>query len=140
MHLKGNLKFVKKTDDLYTAIQAIVESWLDREFTSDDNLKTAEDEEDIAQQIPELSYVLIPGFFNRVRYLLRIFRQLLFLHGSNLFASEFMNLFNLSPRDIKCRALKEQLWFLLLLGAEVVEINEFMSQQKKQKTQLNAKP
>ena len=98
----------------------------------------SENVEDIAHQLPQLSYVLIPGFFNRVRYPLLIFRELLFLHGSNLFASEFMNFFNLSPRDMKSSTLKENNWFLLFLGAEVVEINDFMAQHKKQKEQLNA--
>ena len=64
--LKRNLKFVKKTDDLDTAIHAIVESRLDREFTSDDNLMTAEDVEDIAHQLPPLSHILIRGFFTSV--------------------------------------------------------------------------
>ena len=48
MRLKRNLKFVKKTDDLDTAIHGILESWLDREFTDDDNFMIAEDVKDIA--------------------------------------------------------------------------------------------
>ena len=138
MRLKRNLKLVKKMDHRNTAIYAILESWLDREFTSDDNLMTAEDVENIAQQLPPLSNILIPGFFNRVTYPLRIFRQLLFLHDSNPVVSDFMNLFNLSPCEMKSSMLKEQLWFLLFLGAEVVEVDYVMAQHKKQKGQLNA--
>lgn len=64
--LKCNLKFVKKTDDLQTAIRKILESWLERELTTDEKIMTPEDLVDIAQQLRPLSQVLVPGFFNRV--------------------------------------------------------------------------
>ena len=99
---------------------------------------TTEDVEDIAQQLPALSQVLIPGFFKRVTYPLRIFPQLLFLLDSNPVASDFTNLFNLSPNDMKSSTLKEQLWFLLFWGAEIVEVNDLMANHKKRKAQLNA--
>ena len=48
--LKRNLKFVRNTDDLDTVIYEILEPWLHRELTTDENIVTAETMEDIAQQ------------------------------------------------------------------------------------------
>ena len=70
--LKRNLKFVKKADDLGTAICDILETSLERELKNDENIMTAEDMEDIANQLPPLSQVLVPDFFNCVTYPLRM--------------------------------------------------------------------
>ena len=83
LRFKHNLKFIKKTNDLDTATYDILETWLECNSATDEIIMTAEDVEDIAHQLPPLSQVLVPGFFNQVTYPLCTFRQLLFLHDSN---------------------------------------------------------
>ena len=88
--MKRNLKLLKKTDDLYSAIYDVVESWRDTPLTGEEEPITTDDVEHITQSLPSLERILDPGFFNRITFPFRIFRQLIFLHDVNPVPTEFM--------------------------------------------------
>ena len=136
--MKRNLKLLKKTDDLDTAIHGIVDSWLDIPLTDEDNAMTTDDVEDIAQALPSLERILVPGYFGRTTFPFRILRQLIFLHDVNPVDADFMTMFDLSQRELKNNGLKEQLWFLLFFGAEVKEIEDLRAEHKRQQADIRA--
>ena len=138
LRLKRNLKFLKKTYDLDTAMYDILESWLECELTTNRNIMTAEDMEDIAHQLPPLSQVLVPCSFNRVTQPLLISYQLLCLHDFNPVEPEFMGQFSITPSELESRTLKEQFSFLMFFEAKVKDVDDVLVQHKKQREQINA--
>ena len=136
--MKREQKLLNKTDDLDTAIHGIVDSWLDIPLTDEDNAMTTDDVEDIAQALPSLERILVPGYFGRTTFPFRILRQLIFLHDVNPVDADFTTFFDLSLRELGNNGLMEQLRFLLLLGAEVKEIEDLRAEHKRQKADIRA--
>ena len=101
IRMKRNLKLLKKTDGLDSAIYDVVESWLDTPLTGEEDTMTTDDVEDITQSLPSLERILVPGFFNPMTFPFRIFRQLIFLHDFNPVPTEFMPMFMLNERNQK---------------------------------------
>ena len=138
MRMKRYLKLLKKTDDLDIAIFGIVGSLLDIPLNEDGSTMKTDDVEDIAQSLASLERILVPVFFNRIAFHFRILTQLIFLHDVNHVDPDFMTLFDLTQRDHKNNGLKEQLWFLLFVGADVKGIEKLRAQSKMQRAEIRA--
>ena len=136
--IKRNLKLLKKTDDLDSAIYDVVESWMDTPLTGEEDIMTTDDVEDITQSLPSLKRIIVSGFFNRLTFPFRIFQQLIFLHDVNPVPTEFMPMFMLKELDQKNNGFNEQLWFLLFLGADLKDIDDIRAQHKSQQSEFRS--
>ena len=136
--LRRNIILVKKTDELDTAIHSTFEYCLEISLNDEDQLMPSEGVEDIIEQIPNIENILVPGFFSRITFPLRLLRQTIFPNGLGSVDSEFPALFKLPDRDLNNTGIKEKLWFLLFLGAEVQQIQDVFSKHRQFKSQTEA--
>ena len=137
LRLRRNLRFVEKTDDLKTAIYMILECWLDIPVNVEDNMMSSDDVDDIRHKMPTIDNTLVTGFFNRITYPFRLWRQTIFPHDVDPVVKDFPKLFNIQQKDLSNEWIKEKLWFLLFLGAELQHIEDVFSKYRRKKEQFN---
>ena len=96
IRLKRTFRFLRKTDDLDTAIHCVLSSILEIVLTKDENKLTQDNVEEIIQSIPSMSLIKTPGFFNRIPSPFRMLRSVMSIHNVDHVPADFMDSLRLS--------------------------------------------
>ena len=99
---------------------------------------SSEDVEDVIEQLLNIENILVPEFFSRITFPMRLSSQTIFQNGLDTVDSDFPALFTLSDRDLNNTGIKEKLWFLLFLGAEVQQRQDVFSKHRQFKSQTKS--
>lgn len=136
--LKRTLRFVRKTDDLGTAIYCALESILEKLLTKDENVLTIEEAEDIIQSLPSMELIKVPGFFNRIPFPFCILRCIMAIYDVDHVPTDFLDRLRLSEDKKSNSRQHELLWFLMFIGSDVNEVSGFLEHHKVQLAEMKS--
>lgn len=132
--IKKMYRFLRKVDQLDTAIANAIESFLESPLELSVNLFSLSDVADIVHGFPIVQSLLTPNFFLRVTLPFRLLRRCLNLHLVNPVTEEMTSSVHLPADEREDPHLREQIWFLQFLGSSANGVAETLERFRDNRT------
>ena len=125
--IKKMVQFIRNRDKTDEVIAKAIDALLL-------NLPTVEGSEisitetlDIIHSLPHYTNLMDPSFFNRTTLSFRLLSRALELHNRNNVKMSQMNAVAMHDQDRQDSRIREQVWYLLVIGAPPFEVSELLS-------------
>ena len=128
--IKKMVRFIRSRDETDEGIAKAIDALLMDPPTIEGSEMEITDTHAIIHGLPHYTNLMDPSFFNRTTLTFRLLRRALELHNRNNVKMSQINAVAMHDEDRQDTRIREQVWYLLFIGAPPFEVSELLRRFK----------